>query len=148
MIYKERLKIISIIITLAVRAECNFIEDLHVSIQNLQASVDKISLENAKTMEKFDQLQSDVTIMKEANSKSFESVDEKFDQLKADIKSQSSRINTNLEKSFNEKFSSTSHSILSLDNMIQTIEAKVDASSDAISLGKASKKSDFYHFGF
>ena len=108
MIYKERLKIISIIITLVVRAESNFIEDLHVSIQNLQASVDKISLENAKTMEKVDKLQSDITIMKEANSKSFESVDEKFDQLNDDIKSRSSRINTNLERSFDEKFSSTS----------------------------------------
>ena len=159
MIDKERWKKIFVILTLVIRAESDFIGELQVSIQNLQATVDKISMENAKTIEKFDQLQSDLTIMKEANSKAFENVDEKFDQLQSDItiikeanskafenvdekfdqlkddmKSQSSRLNTNLERSFDEKFSSTSLSISSLNKMIQTIEGKIEAASDVIFL--------------
>ena len=108
MIDEEILKIISIILTLVVRAESDFIGELQVSIQNLQDAVDKISLENAKTIEKVDKLQSDITLMKEANSRSFENVDEKLDQ-------------------FDEKFSSTSLSISSLNKMIQTIEGKIEA---------------------
>ena len=118
------------------------ITDLNDKLSTLETSL--INGNNAVIQEvsKNDNLEK----LQETQNKSFENVYEKFDLLKDDIKSQSSRISTNLEKSFNEKFSSTSHNISSLDNMIQTIEAKVDASSDAISLGKASKKSDFYHF--
>ena len=102
MIYKEKLKIFfTIIITLVVRAECNFIDEVNVAIEKLQDTVDKISLENAKislenakTTEKVDKLLADVTIMKEANSKSFEKLDQ-------------------------------------LNKMIMNIEGKVDATSDA-----------------
>ena len=102
MIYKEKLKIFfTIIITLVVRVDCNFIDEVYVAIEKLQDTVDKISLENAKislenakTTEKVDKLLADVTIMKEANSKSFEKLDQ-------------------------------------LNKMIMNIEGKVDAASDA-----------------
>ena len=105
MIYKEKLKIIfTIIITLIVRVDCNFIDEVNVAIEKLQETVDKISLENAKislenakTTEKVDKLLADVTIMKETNSKSFEKLDQ-------------------------------------LNKMIQNIERKVDEASDAIVL--------------
>ena len=73
MIYKEKLKIFFTIITLVVRVEADFLLE---SLVKLQDTVDKIHLENAETKEKVDKLMSDMTIMKEANSKSFEKLDQ------------------------------------------------------------------------
>ena len=108
MIVKERLKILFIIITLVLRAECDFLDELNVALQTLQHTVDKISLENAKTNEKVEKLQSDLTIMIEANSKSFENV--------------------------NELQAETSEKIDQLNKKIQNIEIKVDAADDSLVL--------------
>ena len=101
MIYKEKLNIFfTVIITLVVRVECDFLDEINVAIQKLQDTVDKISLENAKTNEKMEKLQSDISFMKDANRKSFENVE----KLQADFHQ--------------------------LNKMIQNIERKVDEASD------------------
>ena len=129
MIYKEKLKIFfTIIITLVVRVECDFLDEINVAIEKLQDTVNKISLENAKislenakTVEKVNKLQSDLTIMKEANSKSFENVE----KIQADFHTKTYEILDQLNKK------------------IQNIEGKVDAASDAIILVRP--KTKYYH---
>merc|ERR1711976_941939 len=86
MIEKEKLKIFFTIITLIVSAECDFLDEINVAIQKLQDTVDKISLENAKTNEKMDKMQSDMTFMKDANRKSFENAE----KLQADFHTKTS----------------------------------------------------------
>jgi len=106
------------------------ISSLNKIMQNIEEKVDAASDAVIQKVSKIDNLEK----MQEKQSKSFKNVDKKFDLLKDDIISQSSRINTNLERSFNEKFSSTNLGISSLTKMMQNIEEKVDAASDAVSL--------------
>ena len=68
MIYKERLKIM-ILMLLVAKAESDFIDELMVSIKNLQDTVDKIDLAHVRMSEKVDKLQ-------EANNKLVEKVDQ------------------------------------------------------------------------
>jgi len=81
MIYKERLKIM-ILMLLVAKTESDFIDELMVSIKHLQDAVDKIDLAHVKMSEKVDTLQNDIINMHEANNKIFE----KVDQLHSDIK--------------------------------------------------------------
>jgi len=68
MIDKERFKIM-ILMLLVAKAESDFIDELMVSIKNLQDTVDKIDLAHVRMSEKVDKLQ-------EANNKLVEKVDQ------------------------------------------------------------------------
>ena len=114
MINKERLKIITIILTLVVKTECDFFGELRMSIKILQDSVDQISLEQIRTNEKVDKLQSEVKSLSldmtsrletlddlnEANKKTSSEqlrTNEKMDQLQDEVKSLSLDMTSRLE---------------------------------------------------
>jgi len=115
---KERFKIMTImtlLFTLVTRSNCDFWSEVKMSLQILQDTVDKISLEQIRTNEKVDKLQNEVNSLsldmnsrldtlddlREANKKtSLEQArtNEKLDQLQNEVKSIS--LDMNLKPEF------------------------------------------------
>ena len=94
MIGRERWKTITIFIMVA-RVKCDFLDDLKVSLVNLQNSVDKISLEQIKTNKKVEQLEEKIeklgtkviTVedLNEVNNYISDAIDQLKDEMKTSL---------------------------------------------------------------
>ena len=76
---KERFKILILIFTFVANARCDFFVEMMKSLQILQDTVDKISLEQIRTNEKVDKLQNEVkSLSLDMNSK-LETLDDLYE---------------------------------------------------------------------
>ena len=133
MIYKERLKILFTIITLVVRAEADFLDELNVALENLQDTVDKMRLENAETNKKVETLQSEMTIMKEANSKSFEKIEQLIQNIEGKVDAAS-----DVTVLVRTKIDDVDNRLEDLDNKLSKLEINLVEGNNAV-IKKVSK---------
>ena len=83
---KIRWKALVVLLALVTRIECDNFDELLSSVKNLHDKVDKIGLEQIKTNEKVDQLQSDLNNLSlEANSNQANDCNEKFEITSSSI---------------------------------------------------------------
>ena len=104
---KGRWKIIIILLVFVVKNKGDTMNELLISVKNLHDKVDKIGMEQVKTHEKVEQLQT------------------KLSQLSLNVMSRP-------EMDFNEKIATTTSSLKILSNKILEMDEKMDKANEAI----------------
>ena len=103
---KGRWKIITILLVFVVKNKGDTMNELLISVKNLHDKVDKIGMEQVKTHEKVEQLQT------------------KLNQLSLNVRSMP-------EMDFNEKIATTTSSLKILSNKILEMDEKMDKANEA-----------------
>ena len=105
---KGRWKIIIILLVFVVKNKGDTMNELLISVKNLHDKVDKIGMEQVKTHEKVEQLQTKLNQLLSLNVKSMPEMD------------------------FNEKIATTTSSLTTLSNKILEMDEKMDKANEAI----------------